>query len=115
MDAKACSRRPPTGFPGGRRDAEERGLLSGLRLRGCGGVVLGVKPSQFALEHLAGARERKRFGPYVDAARTFVAGNPLLAERDDLRGIDLGTGLRNHEGVDGLAPLRAGNADHGAL
>src|SRR5271170_6800256 len=87
----------------------------GLRRGLVGDVILRVKPAQLALEHLAGARERERLGSNIDAARTFVTGDAVLAEGDNLDGIDAGAGFRDHEGVDGLAPLFAGDADHRAL
>src|SRR5258705_8305120 len=85
-----------------------------LLREGCA-VMYREGAAQFALEHLAGARERKRFGSDVHAAWTFVAGYLPLAERDDLSGMDVRARVRNHEGMDGLAPSLAGNADHGAL
>src|SRR5258708_39595880 len=85
-----------------------------LLREGCA-VMYREGAAQFALEHLAGARERKRFGSDVHAAWTFVAGDPLLAVRDDLRGIDVRARVRNYEGMDGLAPSLAGNDDYGAL
>src|SRR5574337_1262965 len=77
-------------------------------------VPLPVRLAQLALQHLACARKRQRLDER-DAARALVAGDLLLAMRDDLLGRTAAAGLAHDDRVHRLAPALARNADHRAL
>src|SRR5689334_14604506 len=78
-------------------------------------TIFPVRLAQGTLEDLAGARQRQRLAADLDRARTFVAGDAILAEGDQAGRIDLRAGLEYDGRVDLLAPLLARDAEHRAL
>src|SRR6185312_10548366 len=74
--------------------------------------ALPVRIAEVALQDLAGTRLGERLAADDHGAGHLVATDVLAAHGDDLVGRDGGAGLDDHLGVDHLAEVFVGNAEH---